>query len=883
MKKNLNFLLITILLVSLTIPSWGQIPFNKQSKGRIAISSDGNFWDSDDFGATAASLALLAKAELQDKLVLYTYADHIWGSENNRMPQVEESALGGRDRFKFTNADFIPAVTNPEVAYNAMRDEINASSSNNPLIIVCAGPMQVAGTALDRAQPSKRQYVTLISHSYWNNHHSDKPELSRESSHSGWTWDKMKNAFTNVNFIKIRDQNEETSSSLGFNTERAGPGGSRDWASWHWMRDSNDENVRWLYSRAQAVGRPDISDCGMIWYLIHNDENGGPQKMKNYIGNGISVGNGNGGGCNTTEVVTPSEDLYLQGADRFNNGDLRIESGKRVSYLKFQVPSVSKPLETVKLELTVSSDSGNGLIEVFKGTSNNWTETNLSNNNKPGEGVKLGSLNTTYSKNQSYQWELSGVTPGETISLIVKQTGGNDVSFSSKEGVKAPRLILKLRCNDNDINKAISIPGILEAENFDTQKGLQVENTSDIGGGQNIGYIENGDSATYKINVNKSGEYEVITRVASNTAGGKIIIKAKQSKVGEIPVTNSGGWQSWIDVKTSINLTKGEQTLKLDFSGGNGYLFNINKLSFKEQDNTGDGNKTCIAVEKNGIVAVEAEHFEGQSKDENRRWYTFDSNTTGTPGPDPDPNHSDNASGNKYLEILPDTRVTHGDPLTAESFSDQPGKTTIIDYKIKFTTSGKYFVWVRAHSTGTEDNGVHVGINGTWPASGQKMQWCEGKNKWTWESKQRTGANHCGEPQKIFLNIPSPGIHTISFSMREDGFEMDKFVLSKAYSKPSGLGPEMVLEDCMDNITSDTNFENINTRKVKVFPNPGKDFISVSGVKSGESIEIYDFYGSKVKTVIISNKNASIDISELKSGLYIISIQGSDKIQFIKK
>ena len=206
-----------------------------------------------------------------------------------------------------------------------------------------------------------------------------------------------------------------------------------------------------------------------------------------------------------------------------------------------------------------------------------------------------------------------------------------------------------------------------------------------------------------------------------------------------------------------------------------------------------------VFEEKNGIAAVEAEDFVSQEKTSKRKWYVFNKNTSGTPTPDPDPNHSNGASSGGYLEILPDTRVTHGDPLVAGvSFSDVAGQTTIINYKVKFNSAGKYFVWVRAHSTGSEDNGVHVGLNGNWPASGRRMQWCAGKNQWTWESKQRTAANHCGEAQKIYLDIPSAGVHTISFSLREDGFEMDKFVLSKAYTKPSGTGPTPIVADCGD-------------------------------------------------------------------------------------
>jgi hypothetical protein len=65
------------------------------------------------------------------------------------------------------------------------------------------------------------------------------------------------------------------------------------------------------------------------------------------------------------------------------------------------------------------------------------------------------------------------------------------------------------------------------------------------------------------------------------------------------------------------------------------------------------------------------------------------------------------------------------------------------------------------------------------------MQWCEGKNKWTWASKQRTQENHCGEEKQIYLEIEEPGIHTIHFSMREDGTEFDAWAMTMEYEKPA--------------------------------------------------------------------------------------------------
>jgi hypothetical protein len=186
-----------------------------------------------------------------------------------------------------------------------------------------------------------------------------------------------------------------------------------------------------------------------------------------------------------------------------------------------------------------------------------------------------------------------------------------------------------------------------------------------------------------------------------------------------------------------------------------------------------------IPVEQNGFITIEAEDYTHQEKDETRRWYRVDTKITPDVQPDPDENHAATASNLAYLEILPDTRVTHDDPLiVGENFTNEPGLMSVLSYDIEFTTPGRYHVWVRAFSTGTEDNGIHVGLNGQWPESGQRMQWCEGKNEWTWASKQRTDANHCGEPYLIFLDIPAAGMHTVQFSMREDGFEFDKFILT---------------------------------------------------------------------------------------------------------
>ena len=187
-----------------------------------------------------------------------------------------------------------------------------------------------------------------------------------------------------------------------------------------------------------------------------------------------------------------------------------------------------------------------------------------------------------------------------------------------------------------------------------------------------------------------------------------------------------------------------------------------------------------IPTERGGRLRVEAESFDRQTRDDIRQWIEISTaDPNGGPQPDSDESHAASAAGGAHIEALPDTRATHDDELIpGENFTNDPGAMAIIEYDIEITHPGRYFVWVRAYSTGPEDNGIHVGLDGMWPESGQRLQWCEGKNAWTWASKQRTEEQHCGVPGQIWLDITTPGRHTVMFSMREDGFEMDAWELA---------------------------------------------------------------------------------------------------------
>ena len=202
--------------------------------------------------------------------------------------------------------------------------------------------------------------------------------------------------------------------------------------------------------------------------------------------------------------------------------------------------------------------------------------------------------------------------------------------------------------------------------------------------------------------------------------------------------------------------------------------------------------ESVVFEEKDGLLAVEAEHFFRQTRHDVRAWHL--TATDRVPGlkPDGDPAHIAGASGGAYLEALPDTRRTHGDKLVhGQNFQNTAGLMAVLEYKVHVTTPGRYYIWARTHSTGTEDNGLHVGIDGTWPESGQRMQWTA-KNRWFWDSKQRTTKVHTGVPGQLYLDIEKPGEHVIAFSMREDGFEFDRWLMTtdRKFERPNGVGPK---------------------------------------------------------------------------------------------
>jgi len=122
-----------------------------------------------------------------------------------------------------------------------------------------------------------------------------------------------------------------------------------------------------------------------------------------------------------------------------------------------------------------------------------------------------------------------------------------------------------------------------EAEDYNAQNGIQTEECSDTDGGLNVGYIENGDWLSYKALDFGSEAVSFEARVASATSGGNLEIRLGSptgTLAGTCVITGTGGWQTWVTKSCNVSGLSGIQDIYLRFTGGSGYLFNINWWKF---------------------------------------------------------------------------------------------------------------------------------------------------------------------------------------------------------------------------------------------------------------------------------------------------------------
>ena len=163
-------------------------------------------------------------------------------------------------------------------------------------------------------------------------------------------------------------------------------------------------------------------------------------------------------------------------------------------------------------------------------------------------------------------WSDSDLTPsGRLVKQIIKSWNASDSGGNT---------------NQPPVCDVAIIPGAFDAEDFCDMQGIQLEETKDIGGGQNVGWIDEGDWLDYLINPQDQGDYIFSFRVASLNGGGALQIENEEGiSSSPIAIPATQGWQNWITVSDTYALQAGEQTLRIKAQKGG---FNINWIAVNQ-------------------------------------------------------------------------------------------------------------------------------------------------------------------------------------------------------------------------------------------------------------------------------------------------------------
>jgi hypothetical protein len=138
----------------------------------------------------------------------------------------------------------------------------------------------------------------------------------------------------------------------------------------------------------------------------------------------------------------------------------------------------------------------------------------------------------------------------------------------------------------------------IEAEEFSSMSGVQTSTTTDAGGGEYVGWIDNGDWMNYNVSVSTSGTYTINLRIATIYSGSQLQIKkADGSWLATVNIPITGGFQTFQTISANIALAAGSQTIKIQSTSSAGW--NINWLEI------GTSSSLSLAKTSTGIMSTE--------------------------------------------------------------------------------------------------------------------------------------------------------------------------------------------------------------------------------------------------------------------------------------
>ncbi|MCE7041836.1 carbohydrate-binding protein [Dyadobacter sp. CY312] len=166
-----------------------------------------------------------------------------------------------------------------------------------------------------------------------------------------------------------------------------------------------------------------------------------------------------------------------------------------------------------------------------------------------------------------------GMQGWQTISIFAQLPAGNQtVRIYAQKGI--------FSVNWFECVLPRPLAGRIEAEDFDVASNVGTESAGDTDGGINVSNIDDEDWMDYHVSVASTGLHTFGFRVANSYGNGIIEIKDKTGVIlGQVDVPRTGGWQTYATASTTVNLTAGDQVIRLFTKKG---TFNFNWFEVNE-------------------------------------------------------------------------------------------------------------------------------------------------------------------------------------------------------------------------------------------------------------------------------------------------------------
>ncbi|MEZ4589969.1 MAG: carbohydrate-binding protein [Chloroflexota bacterium] len=327
-------------------------------------------------------------------------------------------------------------------------------------------------------------------------------------------------------------------------------------------------------------------------------------------------------------------------------------------------------------------------------------------------------------------------------------------------------------------------PGTGSYRNDAGSEGPDLENTSDNGGGVNVGWTISGEWIEYEIIAPSTDSYSFVIRYASTNGNNPqlqirttSVENGLQQNTGTISVGTTGGWQNWASHTAVVTLFQGKNIVRFNITNGNGNYnyFDIQPFTPTATPTPVTPTATFTPLPTATFTPVPPTATSTATPPPSLEQYIeaesgigLDNWSIGTSG---------SASGGEYIY------------WSGGNSNNNPNSNNQVTYSFNAPTTGLYRVYLRANTNNNSgDDSMWVTIDGVTVTQSQNISrsdgWVKfnniaGSSGWLWD--QVHNSDRSDNLVEFYLTA---GPQTLRLTYRENNTRIDQIFITNTSSTP---------------------------------------------------------------------------------------------------